>query len=71
MLLLSTLALLPFVEPSVGRHSPGTIRRAAAGAGLAAVTAAALVCAAYLFTGVGARLDRSRSSLGLSPRSPA
>jgi len=57
VLLLPALALLPFVDRSAGRHSPGAIRRVAAGAALAAVTAAAFLCAAYLFTGVGARLD--------------
>ena len=57
VLLLPALALLPLVEPIVGHHSPGTIRRVAAGAGSAAVTAALFVCAAYLFTGVGGRLD--------------
>jgi Dolichyl-phosphate-mannose-protein mannosyltransferase len=57
LLLLPILALLPLVEPRAVRPAPGTMRRAAAGAGLAAVTAAAFVCAAYLFTGVGARLD--------------
>jgi len=57
VLVLPTLALLPFVESSAGLHAPETIRRAAAGAALAVVTAAAFVCAAYLFTGVGARLD--------------
>ena len=57
VLLLPTLALLPFVDGGGGGFHRGTIRRAAAGAAAAAVIAAGFVCAAYLFTGVGTRLD--------------
>jgi hypothetical protein len=60
VLLLPTLALLPFVDSGLRRPAPETIRRGAAGAAVAVVTAVAFLCMAYLFRDVGTRLDALR-----------